>query len=401
MKLQLALDIVDLQGAKNILDEVGDAIDIVEVGTPFVIKEGLKAVEEIKKKFPHLIVLADLKIMDAGEHEAKIAFEAGADIVTVLGVSDDATISGAVNAAKIHCKYVMADMIGVKELEQRAIEIDKMGVDYICVHTATDVQSTGKNPLEELQRVKHVLKNARIAVAGGVNLENIESIVRERPDVVVVGGGITGKPDKKKTALALKEAMNKRQEEFNMGVSGISIEAVKELEKTLLLVEAGPGEKLVKMITEARRIFVAGAGRSGLMMKAFAMRLMHMGLDAYVVGEVVTPSIQKDDLLIIGSGSGETGSLAVMSKKAKSIGANLALVTIFPESTIGKSADIIVKIPAPTPKASQNSGRTSIQPMGNLFEQSLLLLMDSVAISLMNKLGKDSAEMFTRHANLE
>lgn len=210
MKLQLALDLFDLEGALELLEEIGDILDIVEVGTPFVIMEGLKSVREIKKGFPGTTVLADLKIMDAGDYEAALAFESGADIVTVLGVSDDATIAGAVHSARKYCRRVMADMIGVNNIKERVIEVDKLGVDFICVHTGTDSQLEGKNPLRELQAVKKLVSNAEIAVAGGITLETAPLIIKEDPDIIVVGGGITKKADKRKAALEIKEMINSR-----------------------------------------------------------------------------------------------------------------------------------------------------------------------------------------------
>lgn len=180
-----------------------------------------------------------------------------------------------------------------------------------------------------------------------------------------------------------------------------SLEIVKELEHTLSQVSVEQTEELVDVILKSKKIFAAGAGRSGFMVKAAAMRLMHMGFESYVVGETVTPNIEKGDLLLIGSGSGETGSLVSMANKAKKIGAAIALITIFPESSIGKIADTVVKVPAPTPKVKEDSGFKSIQPMGSLFEQSLLLTLDAVILRLMDKQRKDSDTMFTRHANLE
>jgi 6-phospho-3-hexuloisomerase len=186
-----------------------------------------------------------------------------------------------------------------------------------------------------------------------------------------------------------------------MDTIGYAKEVVKELDRTLSLVSAEDAEKMADMILASKKILVAGAGRSGFACKAFAMRLMHMGFESYVVGETVTPNLEAEDILIIGSGSGETGSLVSMAGKAKKIGAKLALVTIFPDSTIGKLADVAVKIPAPTPKVAADSGFKSIQPMGSLFEQSLLLFLDSLIMRLMEKRGNDSDTMFTRHANLE
>lgn len=174
-----------------------------------------------------------------------------------------------------------------------------------------------------------------------------------------------------------------------------------ELNRTLELVNAESGERLADAILDAGKILVAGAGRSGFAAKAFAMRLMHMGFDAYVVGETVTPNLEANDLFIVASGSGETGSLIIMSEKARKIGAKLATVTIRSEGSVGRLADIVVKIPAPTPKADVGNAFKSIQPMGSLFEQSLLLYLDAVILRLMEKQGNDSGTMFTRHANLE
>ena len=174
-----------------------------------------------------------------------------------------------------------------------------------------------------------------------------------------------------------------------------------ELDRTLGAVATDDVERLVDMILSARRVFVAGAGRSGLAMKAFAMRLMHLGLRAYVVGETVTPAMTADDLLLIGSGSGETASLVAMAEKVRALKARLALVTIVADSRIGRLAEAVVAIPAPSPKARAQHGVTSVQPMGSLFEQSLLILLDVVVLRLMEQQKTDSAAMFERHANLE
>ncbi|MHB1335957.1 MAG: orotidine 5'-phosphate decarboxylase / HUMPS family protein, partial [Candidatus Humimicrobiaceae bacterium] len=132
--LQLALDIIDLNKAKIVLHEVADYIDIVEIGTPFIIRYGIKVVEEIKSIFPYLPLLADLKIADAGEYESQMAFKSGADIVTVLAAAADSTIRAAIKQAVKSNKSVMIDMIGINDIEKRTSEIDKMGVNYICAH---------------------------------------------------------------------------------------------------------------------------------------------------------------------------------------------------------------------------------------------------------------------------
>lgn len=189
----------------SLVKEVEQYIDVVEIGTPVVINEGLRAVKEIKEAFPQLKVLADLKIMDAGGYEIMKASEAGADIITVLGATDDATIKGAVEEAKKQKKKILVDMINVKDIESRAQEIDALGVDYICVHTGYDLQAEGKNSFEELTTIKNTVKNAKTAIAGGIKLDTLPEVIQQKPDLVIVGGGITSAADKAETASKMKQ----------------------------------------------------------------------------------------------------------------------------------------------------------------------------------------------------
>jgi len=175
---------------------------------------------------------------------------------------------------------------------------------------------------------------------------------------------------------------------------------VEELNIMVDLISDEESEKLVNRIIESKKIFTAGAGRSGLMSKSFAMRMMHIGLDAYVLGEIITPAFEKSDILIIGSGSGETKSLISIAEKAKIIGGTIVAITISPDSTIGKLANITIKLPG-SPKDKSKSTYKTIQPMGSLFEQTLLLFYDAIILKLMEKKDLDSSTMFRRHANLE
>lgn len=204
MKLQLALDTLPLDECLKLLDETQDFIDIIEVGTPFIIEEGMNPVRVIKSKFPNILVLADTKIMDAGSIEAKSAFKAGADIITVLGAANDETIIDAVKVAQEFKSKVMVDMIAIKNLEERTQQIDLLGVDYICVHTAFDIQSTGQSPLDELKIVNRVIKNAKSAVAGGVKLSTVDSIVNEGTEIVIVGGAISNASNRAEMAMQIK-----------------------------------------------------------------------------------------------------------------------------------------------------------------------------------------------------
>jgi 3-hexulose-6-phosphate synthase len=205
MKLQLALDLVDIPGAIEVVKEVEEYIDVVEIGTPVVINEGLKAVKEVKAAFPNLTVLADLKIMDAAGYEVSQAAAAGADIITILGTAEDESIKGAVEEAKKQGKEILVDMIAVKDIAARAKELDELGADYICVHTGYDLQAVGKNSFADLHTIKGVVKNAKTAIAGGIKLESLSEVIKEQPDLIIVGGGITSKEDKQSTAREMHE----------------------------------------------------------------------------------------------------------------------------------------------------------------------------------------------------
>lgn len=174
-----------------------------------------------------------------------------------------------------------------------------------------------------------------------------------------------------------------------------------ELDGALRSVHSAELDVLRQHILSAAHTYVAGKGRSGLHMRGFAMRLMHLGLGVYVVDEVTTPAIGANDLLIIGSGSGRTASLVQYAQRAKALNARLALITASDDSPIGSLADSVVHIRAPSPKTDQPDTHASFQPMANLFEQSLGLLLDVLTIQLMAELNLTSEQMFTRHANLE
>jgi 6-phospho-3-hexuloisomerase len=181
---------------------------------------------------------------------------------------------------------------------------------------------------------------------------------------------------------------------------------IREIGETLDKVPLDAVEALSTRILQHPRIFVAGAGRSSLMVKAFCMRLMHLGLITYMVGETVTPSIDAGDLLLIGSGSGETASLVSIANKACQMGASVALITIYPDSAIGRIADQIVEIKASTPKQTGIMNKeavqpVSVQPMGSLYEQCMLLFLDAVVMDIMREIRISPDIMFQHHANLE
>ena len=177
-----------------------------------------------------------------------------------------------------------------------------------------------------------------------------------------------------------------------------------ELRRTLNQISSDEVEALVREVTGAQRVFAAGAGRSGLVMRSFAMRLAQLGLTVHVVGETTSPAIRPGDLLLIGSGSGVTDRLVHYAGKATEAGARVAAATADPDSLAAQLADVVVVIPAPTPKSSKETGgqeQQSSQPMGTLFEQSLGVMLDACVMLLMARLDETGRSMFARHANLE
>ena len=190
MKLQLALDDITLTAALTLVDKVREYIDIIEVGTPFLYEEGLAAVRELRKRFPEKEVLADMKIMDAGEYETRQALKAGADYVTVLGVTDILTVKGCLAVAAEFGKTIVVDMICEPDLASRIKQLEAVGVRALAVHTGVDQQAAGRTPLDDLRVMKSASRSSRIFVAGGINATTLPDYARRGADVVIVGGGI-------------------------------------------------------------------------------------------------------------------------------------------------------------------------------------------------------------------
>ncbi|MCY3574280.1 MAG: orotidine 5'-phosphate decarboxylase [Chloroflexi bacterium] len=189
-KLQLALD-GELDAALEILAETRPFIDIAEVGTPLIYREGLRALRQIHALHPDLSLLADLKIMDAGEQEAAIAFSAGADIVTALALANDATIAGAARAARNYGKRVMADMMQVANPLARGRQLLGLGCDFLCLHRAHDLQAAQAAPYAWLAQLRSKMPAAQLAIAGGITLDALPYILPCQPQVIIVGSAIT------------------------------------------------------------------------------------------------------------------------------------------------------------------------------------------------------------------
>ncbi len=160
-----------------------------------------------------------------------------------------------------------------------------------------------------------------------------------------------------------------------------------------------PFEPLVGLLADADRVFVIGAGRSGLALRMTAMRLMHLGLEVHVVGDVTTPAITAGDVLLTASGSGTTGAIVRAAENAAEEGARIGVVTTAPDSALARLATAVVSVPAAD--KVDRSGTSSAQYAGGLFEQFVVVLGDALFHSLWKRSGLSADDLWPRHANLE
>ena len=169
-------------------------------------------------------------------------------------------------------------------------------------------------------------------------------------------------------------------------------------------------DEFENIIMESKNVFVTGAGRSGLAAKAFAMRLMHLGVSAYVVGETISPAINAGDCIIAISGSGETNTIVSAATIAKKRGSKVLAVTSYPESTLGKLADSCLLVKGRTKQEVDDENYmkrqiygnyTSLTPLGTAFELTSLVFLDGLVSELMETMGKTEEDLKNRHTVLE
>ncbi|OGS42520.1 MAG: bifunctional hexulose-6-phosphate synthase/ribonuclease regulator [Euryarchaeota archaeon RBG_16_62_10] len=206
--LQVALDLIHGDRALKICaDAVKGGVDWIEAGTPLIKSEGMDIVRKLKKAFPRHTVVADMKTIDVGGAEVEIAAKSGADIVVVLGVSSDPTITEAIASARQYGAKVMVDLFNVKDKARRAKQVERMGADYICVHVGVDEQMVGGTPLSELKGLAKAV-GIPIAAAGGINSETAPDVVRAGASIVIVGGAIIKAKDVAGAARKIKKAIS-------------------------------------------------------------------------------------------------------------------------------------------------------------------------------------------------
>lgn len=183
---------------------------------------------------------------------------------------------------------------------------------------------------------------------------------------------------------------------------GTLVDAAADLSACVAAVDPARLEALADAVHGARAVFVCGAGRSLLVLRCLAMRLMHLGYTAHVVGDVTCPAFGPGDLLLCASGSGETEGTVRRAVRVRTLGGTVAALTIEEGSALGRAADVVVPIPGFTDKRplAGREGRPTL-PGGSLFEEAVLLVGDSLVVPLAERQGVPVDRAFSRHANLE
>lgn len=175
---------------------------------------------------------------------------------------------------------------------------------------------------------------------------------------------------------------------------------IKECSDALSNVDKNNVEKFIEMILKANKVFLIGVGRVKLELAAFAKRLAHLGIQSYMVGDITEPAMTPDDILIVGSGSGESLVPVAIAKKAKQLGGKIIHIGSNPQSSLAPITDLMIRIPVQT-KLYLKDEIVSKQPMSSLFEQSLLLFCDIVAIMIVDQKHIELKKLWNYHANLE
>ena len=176
-------------------------------------------------------------------------------------------------------------------------------------------------------------------------------------------------------------------------------EALSEIGAVFTLITDDAAERMCAEILRARRIACYGVGREGLMMKALCMRLMHLGLDAHVVGDMTATPVGKGDLLLVSAGPGSFSTVLALLGVAREAAARTMVVTAQPGGAAPRIADVVIHLPAQT--MADDRASAGLLPMGSLYEAVQLVFFDLVSILLREKMGQSPDEMRARHTNLE
>jgi 3-hexulose-6-phosphate synthase len=205
--LQVALDYLDLEQATACARAVESEVDIIEVGTPLLKSVGVRAVREMRARFPQKLIFADTKTMDAGAVEARLVFEAGADLFSLCSAASHLTLLAGIREAHERGKKALVDLIGVEDILEAALRLGDLSPDYVCLHTGIDQQQAeGKLPLEGLSLLKQRL-GLPLSVAGGITPADMPELMSLEPAIIVVGAYITASAEPARAAREVRRRM--------------------------------------------------------------------------------------------------------------------------------------------------------------------------------------------------
>ena len=208
MKLQLALDIPDLGLGLEIAGKVAMHVDVIEAGTPLLIREGIRAVRELRRRFRGRPIVADIKVIDAGEPIAELAFAAGANIVTVLGCASNEVIERVVHSAKRYEGMVMADSLSVINIPERARELRQLGVNSLCLNRRG--LKRVRNREDRISMIEEMISNIELPVylAGDIDETELLSLRHLPLAGVIVGAAITNASSPKEAAQRMRDILD-------------------------------------------------------------------------------------------------------------------------------------------------------------------------------------------------
>jgi len=222
----LALDFVDLDRAVKAASEAAGSVDWIEAGTPLIKSEGLDAVRQLRRLFPRKVIVADMKVMDAGRLEVEAAAKAGADVVDVCAAASEATIRECVEAGRNYGAKIMVDLIGVEDAVGKAKLAERLGADYVAVHTAIDEQMQSKTPFSKVKAVAEAV-GIPVAAAGGLNSESVVDAVDAGARILIVGGAVTKAANAKAAARAIRKAADSgRKVKSDLYRRGVDVKAI-------------------------------------------------------------------------------------------------------------------------------------------------------------------------------
>ncbi|SEN46500.1 3-hexulose-6-phosphate synthase [Lihuaxuella thermophila] len=217
MKIQLALDRMTMEEAIQITGQVQPFVDWIEVGTSLIKEFGMDSVRALRSRFPDKCLVADVKTFDNAAYEFDMCFSAGADVATVMGAAPLVTIETCIEVAAKHGKQVMIDLLHTPEAQLQALATYEEVV--FCVHVSKDEQEK-RDRQQSADQLPHMLKRfdgrkKKLALAGGINLDSLPSLIRARPDILIIGTAITRATDPADAARTIQEFLNSSQKGEN------------------------------------------------------------------------------------------------------------------------------------------------------------------------------------------